>query len=412
MACRFARPLVVKSSTRGCALAEPQKQPPIGVAWVNRPLLPCRRHLQPYLRRIDQARYYSNFGPLSAEFEGRLAEHAGIPAGSVVCLANGTQALLLALAAQDPIQGSLCVMPSWTFSATAHAIRQAGLIPYFVDVDETSWSLTPEIALQALEVAPGRVGAVVTVCPFGAPPQVEAWDRFREQTGVPVAIDAAASFDSMAAGMTPTMVSLHATKVLGVGEGGLVCSVDPDLIERIRRMSNFGFEASREITVAATNAKMSEYTAAVGCAALDLWTQTRLRHMRLTRRYVSAVESLRWLRPSPGWGQGWVAANLVVDFRGSGLTSSDLRKLLDERSVSTRAWWGRGCHHELAFCGFPRTTLPITETLGVSTIGLPYHLDLSSSDIAYIADALEDAYRQALDGGRLVGTTTSANVIQ
>src|SRR5262245_45514864 len=102
---------------------------------IMRPLLPSAEQLLPYLTRIDGARIYTNFGPLANLLEGRLATRFGLPDEGVVTVANATLGLALALAAQDPPPGSLCVLPAWTFVASAHAAVMAGLTPYFVDVD-------------------------------------------------------------------------------------------------------------------------------------------------------------------------------------------------------------------------------------------------------------------------------------
>jgi len=76
-------------------------------------------------------------------------------------------------------------------------------------------------------------------------------------------------------GRVPVVVSLHATKALGIGEGGFVASTDHALIGAVARCCNFGFLGSRETRVPAFNAKMSEVHAAVGLAALDGWPRTR-----------------------------------------------------------------------------------------------------------------------------------------
>lgn len=127
---------------------------------VLRPLLPGAEAVLPYLRRIDESRWYSNDGPLLREFESRLAAHFGVADNEVAVVANGTQGLALALRASGAGAGGLCLVPAWSFPATAHAVINAGLIPYFVDVDHASWSLTPDIARHALaglgEDAPRR----------------------------------------------------------------------------------------------------------------------------------------------------------------------------------------------------------------------------------------------------------------
>jgi dTDP-4-amino-4,6-dideoxygalactose transaminase len=110
----------------------------IPIMW---PKLPCAARLAPYLETIDSSRIYSNFGPLAVSLEDRLARHYGLGEGTVATVANATLGLTLALAAQDVRPGTLCLMPAWTFIASAHAAMMAGLVPYFVDVDPVTWTL-------------------------------------------------------------------------------------------------------------------------------------------------------------------------------------------------------------------------------------------------------------------------------
>ena len=91
------------------------------------------------------------------------------------------------------------------------------------------------------------VGAIMVVAPFGAPVDGPEWERVQADTGIPVIIDAAAAFDTlqergpMRLGACPMTVSLHATKVFGVGEGGALLCHDRALMDRVRRMAQFGF---------------------------------------------------------------------------------------------------------------------------------------------------------------------------
>src|SRR5882757_6498196 len=107
-----------------------------------RPKLPIAERLVEYLWRIDQSRLYTNFGPLACALEDRLAEHYGLDKGTVTTVANATLGLSLALTAQGAKPGTLCALPAWTFVASAHAVVNAGLIPYFIDVDPESWALS------------------------------------------------------------------------------------------------------------------------------------------------------------------------------------------------------------------------------------------------------------------------------
>src|SRR6202521_16823 len=172
----------------------------------------------------------------------------------VTTVANATLGLTLALTAQDARPGTLCAIPAWTFIASAHAAMMAGLIPYFVDVDENTWAVDPESITDVIARAPAEVGAVMPVVPFGQPIDVAAWDRFRSRSGLPVVIDAAAGFDAITPGSTPAVISLHATKAFGVGEGGFIMSTDTSIIREIRTRSNFGFAVTREAVAPAANA--------------------------------------------------------------------------------------------------------------------------------------------------------------
>ena len=116
---------------------------PGGVVPVMRPRLPSAESLLPYLRAIDEARIYSNYGPQATQLDERLAAHYGLSECAVTTVANATLGLGIALNTQGARPGTLCVMPAWTFVASAQAATLAGLIPYFVDVDPSTWALDP-----------------------------------------------------------------------------------------------------------------------------------------------------------------------------------------------------------------------------------------------------------------------------
>ena len=367
---------------RPAEIAAPAKVP------VARPRLPDAQAILPYLQRIDAARWYSNFGPLVSELEQRLAARLG-PGALVKTAVNATQALTLALKAMELPAGGLVAVPSWTFVATAHAVIQAGLVPWFMDVDPDSWMLEPGTVEAAAARAPGALVAAIPVCPFGAMPDLAAWRTLREATGVKVLIDAAAAFDTLAEADPPACVSLHATKVLGVGEGGLLATTDPVLAERFQRLTSFGFKGSRDSPFPSSNAKLSEYAAAVGLAALDEWSSERLRYLRTSQHLRIALMGQPEVRFQPGWGSDWVTSVCVVGVpEGS---ADHVESELQMLGVETRRWWGDGCHRSPAFLTCPRDELPVTERLAASTVGLPFAVDLAAEDIERIAHALAGA---------------------
>jgi dTDP-4-amino-4,6-dideoxygalactose transaminase len=356
---------------------------------VMRPLLPAADQLLPYLRRIDDARYYSNHGPLLLEFEQRLAAFFGLRATEVTTASNGTTALSAALLAVEAAPGKKCLVPSWTFVASAAAIWAANLKPHFVDVSLASWMLDPDVIRARTDLA--DVGAVMVVSAFGAPVDVAAWDRFTTDTGIPVIIDAAAAFDTVASipksapGRSLMMISFHATKVFGVGEGALVLSTDDELVRRVRQICNFGVWDEPQGQILGYNGKLSEYHAAVGLAALDGWPQRRAAIDGVTQWFVDGLRDTVGVAVTPGYGAGWVSCycNVAVN-----RPIDDLIARLRDRGIETRRWWQRGVDTQPAYRGFSHDKLPITQRLGASVFALPFFHDIGREDVDRVLKTL------------------------
>ncbi len=356
---------------------------------VARPLLPTADALLPYLRRIDTARWYSNFGPLCERFAYELETHLCVPNGTLILVSNATVGLALALAETARPDGRYCLVPAWTFVATAHAVHEAGYDPFFVDVDPQTWALTPDLARAALARVPGPVAGVMPVAPFGAPFDIAAWDRFAEETGIPVVVDAAAAFDTLRPGRSPAVVSLQATKVLGVGEGGFVVCSDRALALRIRQAANFGFLGRREAEIPGTNGKMSEYHAAVGLAALGAWPETRRRLLGVAGAYAETLSRIPGVTLQPGFGRDWTSMTCIVAFDAP--VQAAVAEALAAAGIETRAWWGVGPWAQPAFRERPRTAVTVTERLAERTLGLPFAVDLDRCAVDRVGAALDVA---------------------
>ncbi|MDP3404150.1 MAG: aminotransferase class I/II-fold pyridoxal phosphate-dependent enzyme [Brevundimonas sp.] len=353
-----------------------------------RPRLPGADAVLPYLRRMDEGRSYSNFGPLLTEFEARLADRFEAGTHIVTCV-NATQVLTLALQALHLPAGSFVIMPSYTFVATAHAVIAAGLKPWFVDVDVDDWMLRPDTVRDCLAANRGLVSAVIPVAAFGAMPDLEGWKALRKETGVAVILDGAAAFDQATQADIPVVVSLHATKVLGIGEGGFLATRDADLAARVRQLTTFGFRGSRVAQVVATNAKLSEYAGAVGLAGLDSWDADRLQYLRTSRLMRAAMTYVPQVRFQAGWGLDWVTS--VCSVRLPDGYADRVEQGLAQADIATRRWWDQGCHTNAAFADCRCDALPATERLGRSVIGLPFAIDMDESQISRISTALATA---------------------
>lgn len=279
----------------GPALSEPPPSNPAEVAAgtipVSRPLLPTFDKLEPYLREIDKARYYTNYGQMHDRLHLRLAEHFGAAPSQAALASSGTSALIgliLAVAGRAGPDRPLCLCPSYTFVATAVAATACGYLPFLIDIDDTSWMIDPARLQHHPQLA--KTALVIVVAPYGRMPDAAAWQIFQQRTGVPVIIDAAACFDTidtatLLRSRLPAAISLHATKTFSTAEGGLILCGDDSLTERAATALNFGFHNSRESTGPSINGKISEYHAAIGLAEMDAWQAKRQGFITAARAY-------------------------------------------------------------------------------------------------------------------------------
>jgi dTDP-4-amino-4,6-dideoxygalactose transaminase len=138
-----------------------------------------------------------------------------------------------------------------------------------------------------------------------------------------------------------------------------------------------------------TNAKMSEYHAAVGLASLDRWRDMRQDYMNLALAYSEALSASNCARLQPGFGHAWLAGTCIAQLDDEQVDAVAAR--LTAANIETRQWWERGAHSHPATSHLPRGNLATTDRLSRSTIGLPFHLNLKRADIERVVDVMRMA---------------------
>ena len=354
------------------------------------PDMPRAAALAPYLARIDEARWYTNFGPLVRELEGRLGAHFA-PADRLVTLSSGTAGLELALLGLGLPPGARVLLPDFTFVATATAVLRGGFRPVVGDVDPRSWLLTPAIARRA--IAACAVDAVMPVATFGCPQDAEEWDRFSEDTGLPVVIDAAGAFGNQHSGRRVHVVfSLHATKALGAGEGGLLVSCDAALVERVRRLSNFGIDVATGIVDRpGTNAKLSEYHAAVALASLDTWPSRAEARRAKWRSFLAEMGVLCPALSAQHRPEGGAYAIAPV-LLPRGVAPEAVMDALTHAGVQSRRWYFPPLSRHPAFAAVERAgALDGVGEVSGRVLGIPFHLALTADDLRRVFGVLQQS---------------------
>ncbi len=347
------------------------------------PDMPSTERLIPYLKEIEENHWYSNFGPLYHRFKERLAHEciSGIDPERLTLVSSGTSAIELALKNLGLKPGSKVLTSSFTFPATVEAILNAGLKPVVCDVDRDSWLLTPEIAER--NILHNDIVAVVPVAAFGMPVSSEDWASFHNNTGLPVVVDAAAAIMNQSINENIYYAfSLHATKPIGVGEGGVIVSPEKSKAEAIRKMANFGFEAGRIINNTGTNAKISEYHCAVGLAQLDRIATIKQISSNNLEMYMMLFERHNIEIRIQAGIDSFVPASLYVIF-DQGDAGELSEKLLSHGVETKRPYWplmqGFSAFKDKII--YENLNFKHAEMISSQGLALPFHNHLTQQDI-------------------------------
>ena len=342
------------------------------------PQVPTFPDFQKYLLKIDQGKIYSNFGPLSIELGGTLASYFGVEEWQIQTVANATLGLQGALMTAEDSRQLNWGIPSWTFTATASACEMSRVSYEFLDIDE-NW---------CVQEAEG-FNAVLDVLPFGDEMQLSRFSKKVKR----IVVDAAASFDSLKAIQLPTdipvgiIVSLHATKLIAAGEGGIFITNDRSWSEKFRAWTSFGMEGSRTSKFVGTNAKMSEYACAVALASFHSWPEER-EQILIRNSLALRMSEKCTLGVSPAMKKGFATPYWIAKFVDAEAKNRAVRAF-EQNQIQTRDWWLDGCHTMPAYLHVPRHELTKTEQMARTTLGLPFHSQLSEDDWSRIDQTLK-----------------------
>ncbi|MEB3100431.1 DegT/DnrJ/EryC1/StrS family aminotransferase [Ferviditalea candida] len=349
-----------------------------------------------YLEQMEQSGIYSNYGPLNTLFEDRvLQEHFG-GEGSVTTVSNATMGLILAISQHRRPKGRYALMPSFTFTATPLAALWCGLEPYFIDIDPKTWCMDENKLHDVLSKLGSRAAVVVPYAAFGTDMDLTVY-RDMENRGIPVVVDAAASFGTTGESgqfgkqFTGLVVySFHATKCFAIGEGGMVYSADREKINKIRQAANFGFETSRESLQQGLNAKLSELGASVALSTLDVFSEKISRRRALHGLYVHLIRETGLL--SQGWvlqqENGQIAYQFFSILSPAGVDNLDVVDYLAGKQIQARNYFSPACHQHPLFRSFHRSDMEATEEVASRVLSLPLWEDMTENEIRCVVEEL------------------------
>lgn len=341
---------------------------------------------------IVRSNWYTNFGPFEKKLSAAVATYVG--QGTIATtVANATLGLDIAIRSlflKKTHALNEVIMPSFTFAAGAEVLIANGYRPVFIDVDDSTWQPNIIQAKQYIEKNESSICGILLCNIFGVGnSQIAKWEKLAAEYTLPLIIDTAAGFGSMYGDINKPVgargdcevFSMHATKPFCVGEGGLILSRNPDIIEKCRYLQNFGF-IDYKIEGIGTNAKLQEFNCAIGCRQL-----TRLDEHLERRRWVLQSYKEQFSNEEFEYQQD-DHISTVPFFSLVSKTSTDaevIKKGLKKDNIDVRSYY---TPLHLSLYLQPLTTiadtLHTTESIASRIISLPVHDDMSIDTIRRI----------------------------
>lgn len=320
-------------------------------------------------------------------FEEEFANYVGI--NHCVSVANGSEALELALRGLGVEQGSRVVAIANAGFYSSTAIHAIGAEPVYVDVDAATLTMCPKALADVLDSKPA---AIIVTHLYGQLANIEEIVRIASAVGVPVLEDCAQSHGARRSGKqagsfgTIACFSFYPTKNLGaLGDGGAVVTHDDQLAARVRQLRQYGWSQKYQVAIpGGRNSRLDEMQAAILRVKLPLLDGWNAQRRSIAQRYNAAFAMLDMQLPI-STDEDYVAHLYVVRVKNRNAFAASLK----EKLVSTDIHYPIADHKQPAYHAAPANSLAVTEQACDTVISLPCFPGLTDEEVDRVIEAVK-----------------------
>lgn len=325
-------------------------------------------------------------------FEEEFAATMG--AAYAIGVANGTDALVLAMRALGIGSSDEVIVPAHTAVATIAAIGMTGATPRFVDVLPDRLSLDP--AQVARAIGP-RTRAIIIVHLYGHPAEMAGLMDVAARAGLPVIEDCAQAHGARWRGETVGTIgaigcfSCYPTKNLGaIGDAGVCVTDDLELAERIRMLRQYGWQGRQISEIEGMNSRLDELQAAILRVKLPHLDDDNARRREIAARYDAGLAALPLVTPHRGEGCEPVYHLYVVRTR----ERDALKDWLAAQGILAGLHYPLPAHRHPAYrSAHGEARLPVTEAAACEVLSLPIYPELTDAQVDRVIEAVRDYWR-------------------
>lgn len=343
--------------------------------------------------------WISSAGKYIELFEKGFAEFCEVKHAVACC--NGTVALHLALVALGVEAGDEVIVPTLTFVATPNAVAYCGAKPVFVDSENETWNLDPDL-IEA-KITP-RTKGIIAVHLYGHPAKMDELKKIARRHNLFLLEDAAESHGAMCDGKTAGSIgdaasfSFYANKIITTGEGGMFVTDNDELANRARLFRGQGMDSNRRYwhPVVGYNYRMMNPAAAIGCAQLEIVQEQIESRKKIAKLYHERLKENSGIRfqTEQSWAKHVYWMFSVVLDSEIWQSRDEVMNKLAECGIETRPIFYPAHSMPPYINSVGDGKFPVAENLSASGISLPTWNGLTEKEISYVCDVLEKCGRR------------------
>ncbi len=356
---------------------------------VTRSSMPLYEEYCEEIKDLWDSRWLTNNGEKHQRLCGLLKKYLGVD--NIDLLTNGHMALELSLLALN-MQGEVITTP-FSFASTTHAIVRSGLKPVFCDIDPDTYTIDAS-KIEALIT--DRTCAIMPVHVYGNVCNVEEIERIANKYDLKVIYDSAHTFGvkyngkGIAAFGDVSCFSFHATKVFHTIEGGAVCYRDSEVGRKLYELKDFGIHDAENVNSVGPNAKMTEFSAAMGLCNLKHIDEEIAKRKKVSERYFDNLEGTKGIKlnpPQPNVKSNYAYFPVVFDEKEFGASRNEVMQKLAKHGIGARKYFyplinSFGCYNNL----YDVNDTPVALHISKRVLTLPMYADLALEDVDRISN--------------------------
>ncbi len=359
-----------------------------------------------YLDDCIDTTYVSSVGAYVNRFEQMVAEATG--SVGAVATSSGTTGIHAALKAVGVGYGDLVILPTFTFIASANAVRHCGADPWLMDIRAEDWCLDPEAVQNAIaekcerredgglyhRESSKRIGALMPVYTLGNMPDMTVFRGIADEYGIPLIVDAACAIGSTYEGKQfgaladLSVLSFNGNKTITCGGGGAVVGCRQELLDHVRHLTTTArVWPDYDFDEVGFNYRMTNIQAAVGVAQMErlqAFVETKRKIRKFYKENFADLpkQDISFF-PATDGSSCWFSG--IVLPVGNGLDEAKaICAKLKENGIEARPFW-KPVHLQKPYADVPTESVAVAESLWQRIVTLPCSTNITAEDLEQVA---------------------------